>query len=107
MLNKSLDKPTITQHSCAGPARGDLQVCQQLLQHFRVGPSMYQIGHTKIFFRAGVLGQLEDMWARVQRWAHLFCPCPALLKVAFMTWPNCCQQSKNSGRCWMTFCSEK
>ncbi|KAK9866994.1 hypothetical protein WJX84_009703, partial [Apatococcus fuscideae] len=51
----------------SGSAGGDLQTCKKLLAHFRVDASMYQIGHSKIFFRAGVLGQLEDLWARVQR----------------------------------------
>lgn len=46
-----------------------LDVCQRLLRHFNVDPRMYQVGRTKLFFRAGVLGQLEDTWARIQRCA--------------------------------------
>lgn len=28
-----------------------------------------QVGRTKVFFRPGVLGYVEDMWARMQRCA--------------------------------------
>jgi hypothetical protein len=45
-----------------------LDVCKRLLAHFSVEPSQYQIGRSKLFFRAGVLGQLEDAAARMQRW---------------------------------------
>lgn len=44
-----------------------LEVCLQLLQHFRVDPALYQVGRTKLFFRAGVLGQLEDRTMRMQQ----------------------------------------
>lgn len=44
-----------------------LDVATRLLAHFGVDQSLYQIGKTKIFFRAGVLGQLEDRAARVER----------------------------------------
>ena len=37
-----------------------LDTCKSLLHHFRVDQSQYQIGKTMLFFRAGVLGQLED-----------------------------------------------
>ena len=33
-----------------------LETCKQLLSKFGVKPEQYQIGRTKIFFRAGVLG---------------------------------------------------
>lgn len=46
-------------------------MCKALLEEFRVEGSMYQMGRTRIFFRAGVLGHLEDTWARIQR----FCTC--------------------------------
>lgn len=40
---------------------------------------MYQMGKTRLFFRAGVLGHLEDTWARIQRsnsrYSHLTCLC--------------------------------
>lgn len=42
-------------------------MCKALLEEFRVAPAMYQVGRTKLFFRAGVLGHLEDTWARIQR----------------------------------------
>jgi hypothetical protein len=38
--------------------------CEALLEHFRVPKEMWQLGHTKIFFRAGVLGAMEDLWRR-------------------------------------------
>ena len=44
-----------------------LEVCQQLLREFRIPEDMYQIGRTKLFFRAGVLGHLEDTSARLNR----------------------------------------
>lgn len=44
-----------------------LDICTRLLRHFNVDPRMYQVGKTRLFFRAGVLGQLEDTWARIQR----------------------------------------
>ncbi|KAK9810086.1 hypothetical protein WJX72_004563 [[Myrmecia] bisecta] len=44
-----------------------LDVCKRVLEEYRIDRSMFQIGHTKLFFRAGVLGQLEDTWARIQR----------------------------------------
>jgi len=37
-----------------------LDTCKSLLNHFRVDKSQYQTGKTMLFFRAGVLGQLED-----------------------------------------------
>ena len=55
----------------AGKAKGGaLEMCKALLEEFRVEASMYQMGKTRLFFRAGVLGHLEDTWARIQR-----CPC--------------------------------
>ena len=48
-----------------------LEVCKQLLREFRIPPDMYQIGRTKLFFRAGVLGHLEDTSARLNRCAQL------------------------------------
>jgi hypothetical protein len=44
-----------------------LNVCARLLAHFGVDSGLYQVGRTKVFFRAGVLGQLEDRAARAQR----------------------------------------
>ena len=46
---------------------GALEECTRLLGHFGVKESFYQFGRTKVFFRAGVLGQLEDHAARVSR----------------------------------------
>lgn len=47
--------------------KGDtLSLSKALLDHFRVPETMWQIGHTKIFFRAGVLGAMEDLWRRTR-----------------------------------------
>ncbi len=56
-----------------------LETCKQLLSKFGVKPEQYQIGRTKIFFRAGVLGQLEDSATRINKcaaapFAHPHCP---------------------------------
>ncbi|PRW61206.1 myosin-1-like isoform X1 [Chlorella sorokiniana] len=48
-----------------------LDVCRQVLAHFGVDESQYQIGRTRLFFRAGVLGHLEDVAARMQHAALL------------------------------------
>lgn len=37
-----------------------LDICTALLDHFGIDQSQFQIGKTKLFFRAGVLGHLED-----------------------------------------------
>ena len=50
-------------------------MCKALLEEFRVEGSMYQMGRTRIFFRAGVLGHLEDTWARIQRFCTHTCSC--------------------------------
>ena len=50
-------------------ARGNgdtLSLCRALLEYFRVPEAMWQIGRTKIFFRAGVLGAMEDLWRRTK-----------------------------------------
>ena len=48
-------------------SNGDtLVLCRALLDYFRVPEAMWQIGHTKIFFRAGVLGTMEDLWRRTK-----------------------------------------
>ena len=44
-----------------------MDICRRLLEHFAVQSDLYQVGHTKIFFRAGVLGQLEDRATRMVR----------------------------------------
>lgn len=47
--------------------KGDtLSLCRALLEYFRVPDTMWQIGRTKIFFRAGVLGTMEDLWRRTK-----------------------------------------
>ena len=43
-----------------------IELCKTLLRHFRVPENMWQLGHTKIFFRAGVLGAMEDLWRRTR-----------------------------------------
>ena len=69
-----------------GAGKGELvlETCKQLLSKFGVNPEQYQIGRPKIFFRAGVLGQLEDAATRINKcaavpFAHPHCPedlCP-------------------------------
>jgi myosin heavy subunit len=44
-----------------------LSVCKGLLDAFRIPNDQYQVGNARLFFRAGVLGQLEDTWARIAR----------------------------------------
>lgn len=44
-----------------------LDTCKVLLDKFGVKSEQYQIGRTKLFFRAGVLGQLEDAAIRINR----------------------------------------
>ena len=73
--------------TCLPAARGKespLEVCKALLEEFRVAPAMYQVGRTKLFFRAGVLGHLEDTWARIQRSAA------TKLTICPMTAGACC-----------------
>lgn len=37
------------------------QVTEKILAALQVDPNEYRIGNTKVFFKAGVLGNLEDM----------------------------------------------
>lgn len=37
-----------------------LEISTRLLEQFRIDPSAYQVGKRRLFFRAGVLGHLED-----------------------------------------------
>ncbi len=53
--------------ACAGRGEPVLDICKQLLSKFGVKPEQYQIGRTKLFFRAGVLGQLEDAATRINK----------------------------------------
>jgi len=47
--------------------QGDaLEACRKLVDKFGLEPSQYQVGRTKIFFRPGVLGFVEDKWAAMQ-----------------------------------------
>ena len=55
----------------AGKGEQVLEVCKGLLAKFGVRREQYQIGRTKLFFRAGVLGQLEDAVTRINRCMHL------------------------------------
>ena len=59
----------ITSGGVVGAGKGEqvLEVCKGLLAKFGVRPEQYQIGRTKLFFRAGVLGQLEDAVTRINR----------------------------------------
>ncbi|KAG2431429.1 hypothetical protein HXX76_009444 [Chlamydomonas incerta] len=45
---------------------GPRQVCLALLERFGLRVGQYQLGRTKVFFRPGVLGLVEDRWARMQ-----------------------------------------
>ncbi|KAH7404329.1 hypothetical protein KP509_15G021000 [Ceratopteris richardii] len=38
-----------------------LSICVAILHQFKVRPDMYQVGYTKLFFRAGQVGRLEDI----------------------------------------------
>ncbi|KAI8476203.1 MAG: P-loop containing nucleoside triphosphate hydrolase protein [Monoraphidium minutum] len=49
-----------------GGGRGVRDAIVTLLDAFGVKPGQYEIGHTKVFFRPGVLAYVEDRWARVQ-----------------------------------------
>jgi myosin-5 len=44
-----------------------LAVCHKVLAQFKIDPKMYQVGSSKLFFRAGLLGQMEDTWERMIR----------------------------------------
>ncbi|KAJ7518383.1 hypothetical protein O6H91_21G066400 [Diphasiastrum complanatum] len=41
-----------------------LTICIAVLHQFSVPPEMYQVGYTKLFFRAGQIGMLEDVRLR-------------------------------------------
>lgn len=59
----------VLKEICAVAGKGEpvLETCKQLLSNFGVKPEQYQIGRTKLFFRAGVLGQLEDAATRIHK----------------------------------------
>ncbi|KAH7423020.1 hypothetical protein KP509_12G036000 [Ceratopteris richardii] len=48
-----------------------LSTCVAILHQFRVHPDMYQVGYTKLFFRAGQVGRLEDI--RLQTLKAIVC----------------------------------
>lgn len=48
-----------------------LSTCVAILHQFRVPPDMYQVGYTKLFFRAGQIGRLED--CRLQTLHGIIC----------------------------------
>ncbi|PNH05355.1 Myosin-2 heavy chain [Tetrabaena socialis] len=50
------------QQGCADQRK----VCLVLLERFGLRAGQYQLGHTKVFFRPGVLGMVEDRWAHMQ-----------------------------------------
>ena len=43
-----------------------VQACRKLVDKFGLNNSQFQVGRTKIFFRPGVLGFVEDKWAAMQ-----------------------------------------
>eukprot|EP00898_Chlorokybus_atmophyticus_P008905 jgi/Chlat1/9015/Chrsp94S08344 len=55
--------PTYSYHTQVG-GRDSADVCRELLRHFRIPAGAYQMGHTKLFFRPGQMGIIEDMRAR-------------------------------------------
>ena len=65
-----------------------MEACRALLARFEVARDQFQVGRTKLFFRAGVLGRLEDAAARINRSApsQPLQPCAAFL----MRVPCCC-----------------
>ncbi len=46
-------------------------VAEKVLDALQMDENNFRIGHTKVFFRAGVLGNLEDM--RDERLSRIFC----------------------------------
>lgn len=66
---------------CAGSGAAAVAACRALLERFEVAPDQFQVGRTKLFFRAGVLGRLEDAAARINRSAPATHsqPCASLL----------------------------
>ena len=50
-----------------------LGACRRLLRHFKVDAEQYRIGRTRLFFRVGVLGQMEEACARMQRCVGVRC----------------------------------
>lgn len=36
------------------------QACEKMIQALELDPNLYRVGQSKIFFRAGVLAQLEE-----------------------------------------------
>eukprot|EP00854_Cymbomonas_tetramitiformis_P001340 gene1340-1938_t len=41
-----------------------IQGCKTILRHFRIEDSMFQVGKSKLFMRAGQIGQMEDLRSR-------------------------------------------
>ena len=62
----------LTPHGArhAGGGAAAVAACRDLLAHFEVTADQFQVGRTKLFFRAGVLGRLEDAAARINRHAR-------------------------------------
>ncbi|KAJ7297028.1 hypothetical protein O6H91_Y084700 [Diphasiastrum complanatum] len=46
------------------PEEDPLTACVAILNQFSVPPEMYRVGYTKLFFRAGQIGMLEDVRLR-------------------------------------------
>eukprot|EP00967_Tisochrysis_lutea_P144529 scaffold269961_cov17-Tisochrysis_lutea.AAC.1 len=51
--------PHVPLLHCGGVSLS-MQACRKLVDKFGLEPSQYQVGRTKIFFRPGVLGFVED-----------------------------------------------
>ncbi|XP_030030426.1 myosin heavy chain, muscle isoform X47 [Manduca sexta] len=52
------------------------EACRKCLEEVGLDPESYRIGHTKVFFRAGVLGQMEelrdDRLAKIVSWLQAY-----------------------------------
>jgi len=59
--------PEMQAHQKASSA----QMCLVIIKHFAIQDKMFQMGRTKIFLRAGQIGQMEDLRARYIRSAVL------------------------------------
>eukprot|EP00798_Chlamydomonas_sp_ICE-L_P007452 gene7452-592_t len=63
-----------SQEQAAVHGANSIEACRELLSKFGLTSEQYQLGKTKVFFRPGVLGYVEDLWARMQA---------AVLKIQF------------------------
>ncbi|ELR49610.1 Myosin-14 [Bos mutus] len=65
------------------------QACEKMIQALELDPNLYRVGQSKIFFRAGVLAQLEAFQKRQQQQSALRVMqrnCAAYLKLRHWQW---------------------